>query len=61
MNSYYADPADDDVVMARAPYGLDFACALGREQMFAVQFHPEKSQHAGLRLLRNFTAWNGSV
>ena len=61
MNSYYADPTNDDVVMARTPYGLDFACALGREQMFAVQFHPEKSQHAGLRLLRNFTAWDGRV
>jgi len=40
-------------------YGLDFACAVAGEGLFAVQFHPEKSQRAGLRLLGNFAAWDG--
>ena len=61
MNSYYADPDDPKLVMARTPYGLNFACALGNDHMFAVQFHPEKSQHAGLGLLANFTRWDGQI
>lgn len=58
-NSYRADPDDPSVVRARTPYGLDFVSAVGRGQMFAVQFHPEKSHRAGLRLLRNFIGWSG--
>ncbi len=61
VHSYYADPADDGVVAGRAGYGLAFACALARENLFAVQFHPEKSQHAGLRLLENFARWDGNA
>ena len=56
-NSYYAAPVDDAVVAARTSYGVDFASALARENLFAVQFHPEKSQRAGLRLLENFIGW----
>jgi len=56
-NSYYADPADRRVVAAETPYGLRFASALAHENLFAVQFHPEKSQRAGLQLLRNFLEW----
>jgi glutamine amidotransferase len=56
-NSYYADPADAGVVNATTRYGVTFACAVAREQLFAVQFHPEKSQHAGLALLGNFVRW----
>ena len=40
-------------------YGVDFAAALSKGNVFAVQFHPEKSQHGGLQLLSNFLAWNG--
>ena len=58
-NSYHAVPVDGSVVRARTPYGGDFVSALGRGSMFAVQFHPEKSQHAGLRLLHNFVGWAG--
>jgi imidazole glycerol-phosphate synthase subunit HisH len=46
-------------VAATTPYGLDFASAVGRENVFALQFHPEKSQRAGLALLANFARWDG--
>jgi len=42
-------------------YGADFTCAVGRNYIFAVQFHPEKSHHAGLKLLQNFINWNGNL
>ncbi len=42
-------------------YGIDFTAAVARENMFATQFHPEKSQHAGLDLLANFVRWDGTV
>jgi len=44
---------------ATTNYGADFCCALARENLFAVQFHPEKSQKAGLALLGNFSRWDG--
>lgn len=61
VHSYYVDPANDHAVTATTPYGFDFASVIDRENIFAVQFHPEKSQHAGLKLLDNFLRWNGSV
>ncbi len=59
VHSYYADPEDPAVVAGRTRYGLSFASALARNSLFAVQFHPEKSQQAGLRLLENFACWDG--
>ncbi|HMM45677.1 MAG TPA: imidazole glycerol phosphate synthase subunit HisH [Candidatus Macondimonas sp.] len=59
VHSYYA-PAEAPDVAAVCHYGVPFAAAMGREGFFAVQFHPEKSQHAGLRLLANFSRWDGS-
>ncbi|GMQ87287.1 MAG: imidazole glycerol phosphate synthase subunit HisH [Gammaproteobacteria bacterium] len=59
VHSYYAAPAGQDILVATADYGLEFCCALARENLFAVQFHPEKSQRAGLALLRNFSLWDG--
>ncbi|MFZ0487557.1 MAG: imidazole glycerol phosphate synthase subunit HisH, partial [Arenicellales bacterium] len=41
-------------------YGLEFAAAAGRDNVFAVQFHPEKSQRNGLAMLGNFIAWDGN-
>jgi glutamine amidotransferase len=59
VHSYYASPDDADDVAATTPYGIEFASVITRENIFAVQFHPEKSQHAGLQLLSNFVGWNG--
>ncbi|MGB9886194.1 MAG: imidazole glycerol phosphate synthase subunit HisH [Moorellales bacterium] len=54
VHSYYADPADPDLVLARTDYGGRFACTVGRGAVFGVQFHPEKSSRWGLKLLSNF-------
>ncbi len=61
VHSYYADSGDRKQVMGVTEYGIRFTSAAGRENIFAVQFHPEKSQHAGLRLLGNFVRWDGTV
>ena len=61
VHSYYAIPEDASVVAATADYPETFTCALARENIFAVQFHPEKSQAAGLQLLKNFLQWDGQV
>jgi glutamine amidotransferase len=53
-HSYYADPADETVVVGRTEYGIRFASVVARENVAATQFHPEKSQAAGLALLENF-------
>jgi len=57
VHSYYAEVADDATESGRCTYGLPFTAAIARDNMFAVQFHPEKSQAAGLQLLRNFVHW----
>lgn len=59
VHSYYADSADVAVVAGATEYGVRFTSAAARENIFAVQFHPEKSQQAGLQLLANFIAWDG--
>ncbi len=53
-NSYHAAPDDPSVVLATTPYGIDFVSAVATGRLCAVQFHPEKSQRAGLQLLKNF-------
>ena len=60
VHSYYASPVNDTDVAATTSYGIEFASVIARENIFAVQFHPEKSQHAGLQLLSNFVGWNGA-
>jgi glutamine amidotransferase len=57
VHSYYPKPADDSLVLAQCDYGVRFAAAVGRGNLLAVQFHPEKSGPQGLRLLANFLAW----
>lgn len=60
VHSYYPDPADRADVFATSDYGAPFCCALGRDNLFATQFHPEKSGPVGLALLERFARWNGS-
>jgi glutamine amidotransferase len=59
VHSYYTVPVDQALVAGTSDYGGEFCCALARENLFAVQFHPEKSQRAGLTLLGNFSRWDG--
>ncbi|MEL6895005.1 MAG: imidazole glycerol phosphate synthase subunit HisH [Planctomycetota bacterium] len=54
VHSYYVRPSDDSVVAATCEYGTPFCAMVSRENLFATQFHPEKSQRDGLRLLKNF-------
>ena len=59
VHSYYVETSRAEDVAATTRYGIEFASVLLHENIFAVQFHPEKSQHAGLQLLSNFVQWNG--
>ncbi len=61
VHSYYAEPDDAGVMAATTQYPGPFACALAKDNIFAVQFHPEKSQAVGLQLLKNFLCWDGQV
>ncbi len=58
VHSYYASPTNPDHIAATTDFPTPFASALSKGKLFAVQFHPEKSQAAGLRLLANFLKWN---
>jgi glutamine amidotransferase len=58
-HSYHPAPAEPALTLATADYPLPFTCAIARANIVAVQFHPEKSHRAGLRLLANFVTWNG--
>jgi glutamine amidotransferase len=57
VHSYRAEPASPDVVVGSVDYGGEFAAAVAKDNVFAVQFHPEKSQTAGKRLLDAYAAW----
>ncbi|MAR91924.1 MAG: imidazole glycerol phosphate synthase subunit HisH [Pseudomonadota bacterium] len=61
VHSYYVTVDDDSLVTGRGEYGVPFVATLGRDNVFAAQFHPEKSQKSGLQLLRNFMHWDGTV
>ena len=59
VHSYYACSERAAEIMGTTEYGHSFTSAAGRDNLFAVQFHPEKSRGPGLRLMRNFIDWNG--
>ena len=54
VHSFYVAPEDSSIIAATTDYGLNFTSMIWEDNIFAVQFHPEKSQAAGLRLLENF-------
>jgi glutamine amidotransferase len=58
-HSYHPVPADPSVIAGTTDYPGPFTCAVARANIFATQFHPEKSHRAGLQLLANFVAWDG--
>lgn len=58
VHSYYVEPTVPDVIAGSTQYGIAFTSAVARANIFAVQFHPEKSASTGLRLLENFVRWN---
>lgn len=58
VHSYHVVPADPLLVAAESDYGVRFTCAVARDNIFATQFHPEKSAANGLKLYENFVHWN---
>jgi glutamine amidotransferase len=60
VHSYHVEPTDPGLAVGTASYPYEFVCACARDNVFAVQFHPEKSATAGLRLLANFVTWDGN-
>jgi len=61
VHSYYMRPADAGITAGQTDYPFPFTVAVARANIFSTQFHPEKSHAAGLQLLANFVAWNGTV
>ena len=57
VHSYFAQPLEASDTIGETDYGAPFCCAVARENIFATQFHPEKSADAGLRVYRNFVNW----
>ncbi|MDH5407236.1 MAG: imidazole glycerol phosphate synthase subunit HisH [Gammaproteobacteria bacterium] len=60
VHSYYVQPAAPELIAASCEYGINFTAAVTQGNVFATQFHPEKSQHAGLALYANFLKWDGN-
>lgn len=58
VHSYFAQCGNTEHQVGRCDYGLPFTAAAAQDNLFAIQFHPEKSQHDGLKLIENFVHWN---
>jgi glutamine amidotransferase len=61
VHSFYPQPARQENIYAVSDYGGDFCCAVGYKNLFAVQFHPEKSGRFGLQMLKRFAKWDGKI
>ncbi len=61
VHSYYIQPEDATLAAGTTRYAVEFASAIARDNLFAVQFHPEKSAGVGLKLLENFLRWDGAA
>ena len=59
VHSYYPAPADEAVILGTTDYGIKFCSVLAKDNLVAMQFHPEKSGRPGLQILKNFCAWRG--
>jgi len=59
VHSYYPSPEEEKRVIAVTEYGMTFPSVIGLKNLIAMQFHPEKSGEAGLRILKNFCTWDG--
>lgn len=57
VHSYYADPEDREAVLTTTDYGIKFVSGVAKDNVFGLQFHPEKSQDMGLKILSNFVAF----
>ena len=60
VHAYYPAPVSDGDIIGMTDYGIRFPSVIGRENLIAMQFHPEKSGRPGLRILRNFCEWDGN-
>lgn len=61
VHSYYVSPEDESLITGQTDYGISYASAIAKNNIFAIQAHPEKSADDGLQLLKNFTQWDGTV
>jgi len=61
VHSFYPEPDENKIIASTTPYGCEFTSSVRRGNLFATQFHPEKSQGAGLRLIRNFLSLNSEI
>ncbi|MOA36825.1 Imidazole glycerol phosphate synthase subunit HisH [compost metagenome] len=61
VHSYHFAPQDPQLTLAQSEYPDRFSCIVGRGNIFATQFHTEKSHRAGLQMMKNFLAWDGTV
>ena len=59
VHSYFIDPVDKDIIAGETEFGIKYPSAIAKDNVFAIQAHPEKSAHDGLQLLKNFTTWDG--
>ncbi|MEH6456235.1 MAG: imidazole glycerol phosphate synthase subunit HisH [Cocleimonas sp.] len=61
VHSYFIDPSDKSIIAGETDYGVNYPSAIAKDNIFAIQAHPEKSADDGLQLLKNFTTWDGSA
>ena len=60
VHSYFVEPKNKNSILGQTSYGIEFVSAIYRDNIVAVQFHPEKSSRTGLKFLENFINWDGS-
>jgi len=61
VHSYFVEPKNKELVLGTTSYGIEFVSAIYRDNIVAVQFHPEKSSKIGLKFLENFIKWDGNL